>query len=136
MLFLFFLAIPTSGHRSRPDPRCGQGEGEANSLWIQWTNVDPNGKSDEWGYNKRRGGDVYGVGKQDHITKIRFSHVVPSLKLVASKGDPMGLGYKVNHQIGQRRREYKPSSLFLPNPSTNPRPKVSMISKQKYPNTQ
>ena len=37
-------------------------------------------------------GDVYGVGKQDHTTKIRISLVVPTLKLMASKREPMGLG--------------------------------------------
>lgn len=69
-------------------------------MWTQWTHVDLNGKIDEWGLNEWKGSDVDGVGKQDHVTKIRISHVVATLKLMASKGDPTGLGYKVNHKIG------------------------------------
>ena len=42
-----------------------------------------------------------GVEKRDYTTKIGVSHVVPTLKLMASKGDPTGLEYKVNHEIGQ-----------------------------------
>ena len=70
-----------------------------------------------------RGSDVYGVRKQDHVTKIMVSHVVPLLMPVANKGDPTGLGYKINHQVGTREQEYRPSPFFLPKPPTNPCPK-------------
>ena len=49
MLFLFFLAASTSEHRSKTDPKCGQGEEEANPMCTQWTHVDPDGKSEKWG---------------------------------------------------------------------------------------
>jgi len=81
-----------------------------------------------------RGGDIYGVGKQDHTTKIGVSHVVPLLKLVANKGDPMRLGYNTNHQVGTREQVYKPSPFFPSNPPTNTCPNLSRISKQKIPN--
>jgi len=43
------------------------------------------------------------IGRQDHTTKIGISHVVSALKLMASKVDPIGLGCKGNHKIGQWR---------------------------------
>jgi len=43
------------GHCSRPEPSCGKWEGEANSLWTQWKNVDSNEKYVERGYNEWRG---------------------------------------------------------------------------------
>jgi len=81
------------------------------------------------------GSEIYGVGKRDHATKTRVSHVVPLPKLVANRGDPMGLGYKINHQVGTREQEYNPSPFFLLNPPTNPCPNVSKKSKHKHPIT-
>lgn len=78
------------------------------------------------------GSDVYAAGKQDHTTNIRISHVVLTLKLLASKGYPMRLEYMANYWIRPRRQEYKPSPPFPLNAPTNPCPKVSMISKQNY----
>lgn len=76
--------------------------------------------------------DVYGVGKWDHTTKIKISHAVPTLKLVPSKGDHTGLGYKAKYQIRLKRQEHRPNQLFLPNSPTNPFPKVSVKSKKNY----
>lgn len=72
------------------------------------------------------------IWSQEHTTKIEMSHVVPTLKPMANKGDPTGLGYKGNHGIRHWRQEYKPSPLFPLNPPTNPCPKVPMKSKQNY----
>ena len=58
-----------------------------------------------------------------------------NLKLVASKGDPTGLGYKVNNEIGQWRQEYRHSPLFSSNPPTNPCPKVPMTTEENYSTT-
>ena len=55
MIFPLFLVTSTSEHHSRPDPKCGKVEGEANLLWTQWTHVDLDGKGDEWGENEQRG---------------------------------------------------------------------------------
>jgi len=51
---------------------------------------------------------------------------------MASKGDPTGLGYKGNHEIGQWRQEYKPIPLFLLHPPTNSCLEVPMTSKENY----
>lgn len=34
---------------------CGQGNGEANPMWIQWTHVDSDEKNDDWGQNEQKG---------------------------------------------------------------------------------
>lgn len=52
---LYFLLHQPLGHRSRLDPKCGKGQGKANSMWTQWKNVDPNGKYVKRGYNEQRG---------------------------------------------------------------------------------
>lgn len=50
MFFLFlFLVASTSRHHSRPDPRWGQLDREANLMWTQNGNVDLGGRNDEWG---------------------------------------------------------------------------------------
>lgn len=94
--------------------------------------MEPDGKRDGWGSNEWKGSNVGGLRKWDNETKIGISHVVSTLKLTTSNGDPMGLGYRGNHEIGKCRKEYKPNPLFPLNPPTNSCPKVPMISKENY----
>lgn len=56
--------------------------------------------------------DVCGARKRDHATNVRISQVVQTVKLMATKGDPMGLGYKDNHEIREWGQEYRPNPLF------------------------
>lgn len=77
------------------------------------------------------GSQIYGIKKQDRATKIKVSHVVPLLKLIANRGNPTGLGYKINYQVGTREKEYNPSPFFPPNPPTSPCPSVPKKSKHK-----
>ena len=42
------------------------------------------------------------LGKKDCTNKTNIFHVVPFLNLVAIKGDPIGLGYKINPQAKVR----------------------------------
>jgi len=61
-------------------------------------------------------GDVYDVGKRDHATKIKISNAVPTLRLLASKEDPKGLGYKAKHQFEQVRQKHRPRPLSVKSP--------------------
>lgn len=79
---------------------------------------------------------MYSLWKQDHATKTGFSHVVSILKLVANRGDPTRLTYKINHQVETREQWYNPNPFYLSNPPTNPCPNVSKGSKDKHPITQ
>ena len=94
MLFIFFLAASTSRASLQTRHKVWTRGGESNPMWTQWRHVDQDGKRDEWGKNERKGSNVGGIGKRDHATKIEISQVAPSLKLIPSKGDPTGLGYK------------------------------------------
>lgn len=81
------------------------------------------------------GSEIYGIEKQGHAAKIRVSHVVSLLKLIASKRDPKGLGCKINPQVEVREKEYNQSMFFLLNPPTNIYPNVPKKSKHKHPIT-
>jgi len=36
----------------------GKGKGQANPMWTQWRNVDPDGKNDGWGNNELKEGNI------------------------------------------------------------------------------
>ena len=75
------------------------------------------------------------IKELDHAPKVEFSQVVPPEKQMVDKGDPTRLRSKGNIQNRSRGQNHRPSPFFLSNPPINPCPKVSMISKQKYPTT-
>jgi len=58
----------------------GKGKGRDYPMWTQWRNVDPGGRNDEWGKNEWKVGKYMWMREQDHATKVRVSHEIPSLK--------------------------------------------------------